>query len=194
MDEVVREIAETYRLMTADEFFEWSDGTDTRYELVRGVLYAQAATSVQHGRVASRIIAMLANATNGTNREVLSSGAGIRIPDVTVYLPDAMLVCDQSGADSRYVHRPCLVVEILSPSTALTDQREKADAYCAIDGLLTYLVIHQDTRRIERYWRGAPSALWQRVTYTGGAIPLVCLDSDLPLDEVYRGLQVQESE
>jgi Uma2 family endonuclease len=187
---MVREVAEPYHLMTADEFFEWSDGTDTRYELVHGILHAQAATSTEHGRIASRVITTLSNAARGTNCEVLSSGAGIRISDATVYLPDAVLVCDPSGADARYVYHPCLVVEVLSPSTELTDRREKLDAYCAIDELLTYLVIHQDHRRVERHWRDDSSAPWQFVTYTGGTIPLRCVDAELVLDDVYRGADV----
>jgi Uma2 family endonuclease len=182
---MVREVAEPYRLMTADEFFEWSDGTDTRYELVHGVLHAQAATTLQHGRVASRVIVALGNAANGTSCEVLSSGAGIRISDLTVYLPDAMLLCDPESSDSRYVRQPCLVVEVLSPSTESTDRREQLDAYCAIDGLLTYLVVHQDARRVERHWREDASAEWQFVTYTGGAIPLACIDAELSLDDIY---------
>jgi Uma2 family endonuclease len=42
------------KLMTVAEFLEWDDGTDTRYELVRGRVVAMAPPSARHSVIASK--------------------------------------------------------------------------------------------------------------------------------------------
>jgi Uma2 family endonuclease len=41
--------------MTVAEFLEWDDGTDTRYELVRGKIVAMAPASARHSVIASKL-------------------------------------------------------------------------------------------------------------------------------------------
>ena len=39
------------RAMTADEFMNWDDGTDTRYQLVDGEIVAMAPAADAHGTI-----------------------------------------------------------------------------------------------------------------------------------------------
>jgi Uma2 family endonuclease len=49
-------------LMTVDEFLAWpGDGTDTRYEVVDGVLRAMAPTTNAHGITQSNLIISMGN-------------------------------------------------------------------------------------------------------------------------------------
>src|SRR5207245_10444306 len=43
------------RGMTVDEFLRWEDGTDTRYELVGGLVVAMAPPAARHSRLAGRL-------------------------------------------------------------------------------------------------------------------------------------------
>lgn len=45
-----------------------------------------------------------------------------------------------------------VVIEVLSPGTETVDGREKLMAYKGISSLKAYLLVHQDTARVERYW------------------------------------------
>jgi Uma2 family endonuclease len=50
----------------------------------------------------------------------------LRIADYrSYYYPEVMLVCDDSDQHSIYKTAPCFIAEVLSPSTANIDQREK---------------------------------------------------------------------
>jgi hypothetical protein len=42
--------------MTVDEFLDWEDGTDTRYELIGGVVLAMAPPAPAHGRLSANLI------------------------------------------------------------------------------------------------------------------------------------------
>jgi Uma2 family endonuclease len=45
------------KLMTIAEFLEWDDGTDTRYELVRGKVVGMAPPSAKHSVIDRRSVA-----------------------------------------------------------------------------------------------------------------------------------------
>ena len=45
------------------------------------------------------------------------------------YYPDIVVVCDEDNEDEYYAVKPKIVSEVLSPSTSLTDRREKMFAY-----------------------------------------------------------------
>jgi Uma2 family endonuclease len=47
------------KLMTVAEFLDWDDGTDTRYELVRGKVVAMAPASGRHSVIVAKINAAL---------------------------------------------------------------------------------------------------------------------------------------
>jgi len=49
--------------------------------------------------------------------------------------------------------KPILLVEVLSPGTALTDRREKLSAYFKLKSLIEYVLISQDKRQVEIYRR-----------------------------------------
>jgi Uma2 family endonuclease len=85
------------------------------------------------------------------------------------------------------------VIEVLSPSTEGTDRREKLFAYQGIASLRAYLIVHQDERRVERYWRAATGP-WRQEDIAGdAAVPIPCLDFDLSLADIYEGVRFDES-
>jgi Uma2 family endonuclease len=41
------------------------------------------------------------------------------------YYPDVVVSCDSDDKDRFSLNYPCLIIEVLSPSTEITDKREK---------------------------------------------------------------------
>jgi Uma2 family endonuclease len=76
---------------------------------------------------------------------------------------------------------------VLSESTARIDRREKLLAYQTLPSLQAYLLVEQDTQRMELYRRDND---WQVEYFEDGTIPLDCLDMDLPVADVYVDVQV----
>jgi Uma2 family endonuclease len=125
---------------------------------------------------------------------VLAATSSFRISQDTVYVPDLAVRCDPEDNDPRYIARPCVVVEVLSPSTESIDRREKAAAYRGIDSLLTYLIFSQDAMRVVRHWRETTSDPWQVMIHHRGDVPIPCMDAQLPLAEVYANILPPEEE
>jgi len=63
-----------------------------------------------------------------------------------VYYPDVQVVCDPADREAD-AETPCLVVEVLSPSTSLSDLREKRMAYRRLHRL-AHVIVFQKERRV----------------------------------------------
>jgi Uma2 family endonuclease len=112
----------------------------------------------------------------------------LRVGEV-YYYPDVMVCCESPIADNPTErHDPCALIEVLSPGTASIDRREKLLVYREIPWLRTYLIVDQDTRRVERHFRGE-DGIWQRAEHvTDGGVPIPCLETLLSLADIYQDL------
>lgn len=101
------------------------------------------------------------------------------------YYPDLVVVCGEDTESDYVITKPTIVVEILSPSTAGTDRREKMFAYQEIDSLQEYLMIDQDTEFAELY-RRRDDGLWSWITFEADEeLHLESIDFKLPMADLY---------
>ncbi len=99
-----------------------------------------------------------------------------------------MVVYDKPEPDPFYETEPCVLVEVLSPSTKNTDLREKLMAYKSLPSVQTYLIVDAERLAVRRFW-AEPDGRWHQEDLTGdGDIPLPCLDGVLSLPQIYRGI------
>ena len=118
---------------TYTDYIALSD--DVRYELIDGVFYLLASPSETHQRVSMEIARQLANFLVGKNCAVYTAPFDVRLhadaDDDTVVVPDIVVVCDRAKlADGKACKgAPDMIIEILSPSTALMDKWRKFNQY-----------------------------------------------------------------
>src|SRR5207247_10181188 len=111
------------------------------------------------------------------------SESDVKLPatEDVFYYPDLMVACDPRGEDPLVEEAPCLVVEVTSPSTEVTDRREKALMYKRIPTLKAYVMVHQDRRRVERHFRDDTGS-WRYADAVGeGRVSLPCPEIELTL-------------
>ncbi|NBC30363.1 MAG: hypothetical protein GVY29_10280 [Spirochaetes bacterium] len=97
---------------TYADYLQWPD--EERWELIRGIAYDMSpAPGSTHQRTVGAIFRCIADITDG--------GAGESDESVeTVVQPDVSVFCDPGKIDERgATGAPDLVVEVLSPATAL---------------------------------------------------------------------------
>ena len=113
-------------------------------------------------------------------------GAGVRIDDRTLYIPDALVYCgDQLAGDQRLVPTPLIVVEILSPSTSDVDTGGKLEGYFRLASVRHYLIVKSDRRAIIHHRRGDDNSVATRII-TQGTVDLDPPGLSLELDRLYR--------
>ncbi len=140
------------RRITVDQFLEWDDGSDVRYELVDGQPVAMASGSPAHAELVARIAMLLGARLREPCR--VHSGAAVRRTDDAwrSYVPDVLVTCEPRRKDVKAIEAPRLIVEVLSPSTAANDHGDKFDFYRGVESVEEVLLVASTTRRIE-VWR-----------------------------------------
>jgi Uma2 family endonuclease len=177
--------------MSVEEFLEMEEASPTKHEYVGGQIYALAGASERHNRIAMNIAASLWNRSRGGPCRVYGSDMLLRIGDAAVYYPDVQVVCDPDDSNQSYATRPCLLVEVLSPSTQSTDLREKWLAYRDIESLQTYLIVWRDQRRVMLHYRAEDDGQWYDTVLGGEAsFRLRCPEMALSLGEIYEGVDL----
>jgi len=99
-----------------------------RYELVDGVLVVTPAPGTAHQRCVVRLIAVLLAAA-GAGQDVLGAPYDYLVGPTTLLQPDVLVARREDLGEARLERPPLLVVEVLSPSTRLTDLGTKLLAY-----------------------------------------------------------------
>ena len=94
------------------------------------------------------------------------------------YYPDLSVCCDRSDRHELFLTRPCFIAEVLSPSTASIDRREKRASYATLESLREYLIVDQDRLRVELYRREGSG--WQGYVLN-------------QLQQIYEGVEFSQS-
>ncbi|MBK1718625.1 Uma2 family endonuclease [Thiocystis violacea] len=174
------------RSLSVDDYLATEDGADIRHEYIDGELYAMTGASDRHGLITLNLASYLRPLLRGTPCQLFANDMKVRLrineQDV-FYYPDLLLSCDPSDRATYYRAQPCLLVEVLSDSTARIDRREKFWAYQTIPSLREYLLISQTAHEVEVYRRADG---WVQKIITHGSVRLDCLDVALPLDVIYE--------
>lgn len=156
-----------------------------KYEYVNGQVYAMAGASRAHNIVAGEFFAILRNHLKGSRcRAYLSDmKVGIRSAhDARFYYPDVQVSC-VAETNRYYNTSPCLIVEVLSESTARLDRTEKLLAYQSIASLQEYVVCSQDTPSVEVY---RCRTGWQCERFSDGQpFRLESVDLVIQVDDLY---------
>jgi Uma2 family endonuclease len=170
--------------MTVDQFLDWEDGTDTRYELVDGQPVAMASGTPEHSELTARISASLGARLREPCR--VHAGQAIRRAEDhwRSYVPDVLVTCEPREQGKKAIEAPRLIVAVLSPSTASNDHGDKFDFYRAIPSVDEILFVASTTRRIE-VWRREDGEWLAQLLGKGAMLRLAACDTPIPVDEVY---------
>lgn len=133
---------------TYDDWKEWKD----RWELIDGVPYAMSPAPVPlHQFIATDLVAEFRESLKNANCSGCKATIYLdyKVADDTILQPDVLILC---GKITRKFldFPPALVVEILSPSTALKDRNNKFLVY-QTQRIPYYLIIDPDKATIEIY-------------------------------------------
>ena len=135
--------------LTYGDYLHWPD--DERWELIDGVAYDMSpAPSRRHQDFVVELVRQTANHLRDSACSTYVAPFDVRLPRAdeadeqvdTVVQPDVAVICDPSKLDDKGCRgAPDWIVEVLSPSTARKDQREKRDLY-ERHGVREYWLLH----------------------------------------------------
>lgn len=176
--------------LSEEDYLAMEMSSQERHEYVDGAVFAMTGASRAHNQISLNLASFLHAQVKNTPCHVYMSDVKLKIAQRrTYYYPDLMLGCSKNETDAYAISEPCLIIEILSPATALTDKREKLVAYQNVPSVQEYCLVAQDKYRVEKYTRQANQHDWQLGQYgKGDAIRFDCVDGEISLAELYAGV------
>lgn len=139
------------KLLTLEEYLQYDDGTDTRYELVAGELVEMPPESTQNVRIALFLLTQFlrfvrVDRLRHKDTEIIVSGtrATTRLPDLMVLTDELAQVLENATRSTITLDMPppLLVVEVVSPGKTNEDRdyRYKRSEYAA-RGIAEYWIV-----------------------------------------------------
>lgn len=180
----------TLALISEADYLNGEKYSEIRHEYVAGYVFAMTGTSRTHNRIALNLAMALSTQITDITCEVYISDIKVRIAHrQTYYYPDILVGCQFDDDDNYYLEKPCLIVEVLSPSTERTDRREKLLAYQSIPSLKAYVLVAQETYQIEVY-TPIDNQKWKQAIYTDLTenVFLPCINNEISVQAVYAGI------
>lgn len=111
---------------TYDNYVEW----EGRWEVIDGVPYAMSPMPMwKHQRINGLLFMEFQQKLKNCKRCKASMPVDWEVDKNTIIQPDNLIVCDPPSDFVKLTKTPALVVEILSPSTALKDKNLKYRIY-----------------------------------------------------------------
>jgi Uma2 family endonuclease len=155
-----------------------------------GEIFAMSGASPRHNVIALNLAAAFHAHLGGGPCRAFIADVKLRLRvgyDEIFYYPDVWVACGELPVDDRYVRDATLIVEVLSPSTASIDRREKALNYRRISSLKEYVLVAQDALDVTIY-RSCEDWRPQRLGAPEEVAEFRSIGLSLPLTQVYRGV------
>lgn len=184
--------------MTPEAYLAWELEQDTKHEYEYGEIIAMTGGKLDHNEITITLITLIHNHLLGQGCWVLGCDAKVMPQMGVFYYPDVVVSCDDRDRPAReFLQYPCLIAEVLSPSTESRDRGQKFQNYRQMDTLQEYLIIDCDRPSIEIYRRNQNNN-WELIhifsnqpdfATTNPQIDLTSINLHFSLAELYQNIE-----
>jgi Uma2 family endonuclease len=176
--------------ISESKYLEDEKQREFKCEYIDGEIFAMAGAGKNHQRIITMLSRRLSEHFDGIPCEVFSSDTKIRADKGRKYFyPDVIVACE-SDDDSDYVESPRIIVEVLSESTRKYDKTFKRLVYQLIPSLEEYVLIEQDSVKIEI---SRKSENWATSVYfLGDDVTFESIDLTLSVADIYQRVENAE--
>jgi Uma2 family endonuclease len=141
-------------LMTAAEYLEWEATQEERHEYWDGEVVAMSGGTRNHNRISGNFFRILDDALLDKSCEVYITDVKVQVePGQKYFYPDVLVTCDERDDNAQFVQFPCLIIEVLSPSTEAIDRGAKFARYRQFSSLQEYVLVQVDRAMVEVFQR-----------------------------------------
>jgi len=194
-DDVPGDAAERKNL-DLESFLALERGAAEKHELWSGQAYAMAGASFVHNQIVANLVGELRARLRGLACQALPSDLRVFVPTKNgIVYPDTTILCGERvlrDGSADVLLNPTVIVEVLSPDTEKFDRGEKFEGYRSIPSVAEVVLVAQHTRRVEHFARQPDGSWLLRVYRDSERCPLPAPGIELPLDEIYAGVELTD--
>ena len=176
---------------TPEEYFAWEEHQEVKHEYIDGEVYAMTGGTLNHSKISSKLTQLLENHLENSGCQVLNSDARVKIEKSNKYVyPDVSVTCDERDEDAdQFVSYPCLIIEVLSPSTEAYNRGKKFKLYQSSTSLIDYILVSTEEIEIEVF-RKNDREKWEVTNYVAGdEVELESINLTFPIEQIYRNIK-----
>lgn len=185
---------ESPQTMTVEEYFQLEENNpDTHYEYIDGHVYAMVGGTANHDIIKSNMQRLLWHLLRGSPWRVYSSDMKVSISKTRYLHPDVIVTRDPHDRETvQAIQSPCLVVEVLSPSTEIIDRTWKLKTYRTHPTIEEYVLVDSKSIKIEIYHK--ENNQWFYDVFGGNeVITLYSLMVHFSLTDAYRNIEFEDA-
>ena len=142
--------------LSVEDYLSGELRSEVRHEYVAGSVYAMAGASEEHNDLALNLATALRLHLRSGPCKVFMVDMKARLErgsQSVFYYPDVMVACDPRDTDRYFKRFPKVIIEVLSPDTERTDEREKFWAYTSVETFDEYVLVAQDRMEVSVFRR-----------------------------------------
>src|SRR5437667_2792704 len=160
---------------------------EIRYEYLDGDVRMLAGGSPDHSIIIANLTAAIKGPLKGSQSRVYNSDVQLKLSEKRYVFPDITISCDERDRNQKETIRyPCVVVEVLSPTTEATDRGRKATYYRACPTIQEYVMVDSEEVFVEVHRR--EEGKWTINNFDpGDTIILESLGIQFPIEDAYEG-------
>jgi Uma2 family endonuclease len=181
--------------MTREEFFDWAQAQDIRYEFDGFEPVAMTGGNINHSQITQNVLVSLRTRLRGSNCRPLGPDAGVATVGDAVRYPDALVTCDKVRGRDLTVSGVVVVFEVLSPTSGRTDRIVKLREYRAVSTIRCYVILEYNSVGLTVFTRGREDQDWTaRALTSEDTLQLPEIGIGIPVAEFYEDVDLPESE
>jgi Uma2 family endonuclease len=181
-------------IMSYEEYLAWELTQEVRHEYFNGEVVAMAGGTRNHNRISGNCFKLLDAALADRPCEVYISDVKVQIqPRKKYFYPDVVVTCDERDTDEQLILFPCLIIEVLSPSTEAFDRGFKFEQYRKSESLQEYILVQVEQPIVEVFQRDQ-GGKWLFSEYgLGDRLFLKSVNIDISVSDLYKQVQFEQS-
>ena len=179
-------------LMSYEEYVNWESTQEMRHEYCDGEVIAMAGSTRKHNRISGNTFKILDDTLADRPCEVYINDVKVQVqPRRKYFYPDVVVTCDKRDQESNFVAFPCLIIEVLSPSTESFDRGFKFSQYRKFETLQEYVLVQVEQPIVEVFQRNEQGQ-WVFFEYgLSDRLFLKSVNVEIAVSELYRQIQFE---
>lgn len=179
-------------LMTPQEYLDWEPTQQQRYEYWDGEVVAMSGGTRNHNRVSGNLFKLLDDALADCPCEVYIVDVKAQVePGRKYFYPDVVVTCDERDRDPQLVQFPCLIIEVLSPSTEAIDRGTKFSKYRKFATRQEYVLVQVEQPGVEVFRRNQQGK-WVLSEYgLDERLQLESVNVEIAIADLYRQVEFE---
>jgi len=195
-------MAHTPLAYTFDEYVAIEEETGIKHEYIDGEIFAMTGGTKRHAIIPANCIYAVTSQFIESDRDdcyITTGDMRVKVAERKYVYPDFVVMCGDDefeGKNETTLTNPTVVCEVISDSSKEYDTGLKSEWYRGLELLKHYLIIYQARVYVQLFTRHETEDAWIFRDFKAltDVIPLTAVGVQLPLNEVYRGIDIEQDE